>query len=96
MHCSDVLDHPTLRLNSLVLLAALYVLMDVVVRTDHISYGDASQPIFFLLIRKWLLRLDERKEHVRHWRPSILHLVTDPLGSQTSFISPTALERGVV
>ena len=79
---------------SLVLLAALYVLMDVVVRTDHISYGDASQPIFFLLIRKWLLRLDERKEHVRHWRPSILHLVTDPLGSQNLIHFTNSLKKG--
>ncbi|RNF18135.1 putative solute carrier family 12 member 9-like [Trypanosoma conorhini] len=64
----------------LFLLVAL-VLADVYIDPARVYWGDASQPLLFHIVRKFLLRLDERRAHVRHWRPSIIHVVTDPLCS---------------
>lgn len=59
----------------------LHVLCQFLVGTymdpSKITWGDASQPLTFFLVRKLLLQLDERKEHIRHWRPSLLHVITD-------------------
>ena len=81
---------------SLFLLAvfALLFLVDTHLDTSKVYWGDASQPVVFYLVRKWLLRLDERKEHVRHWRPSIIQIVGDPLCSLNLMHVANNLKKG--
>jgi hypothetical protein len=62
----------------LLLLLILLILIDSQIDAEKVTWGDPSQPILFYVVRKWLLKLNERKEHSRHWRPSLLHVVTDP------------------
>lgn len=59
-------------------------------------WGDVSHNVTYHFVRKYLLRLDERKGHVKYWRPQILLLANDPRKEWNLIIFCNSLKKGAL
>lgn len=76
------------------IIAMLVLFMVIHYSSPAKQWGEVTQSIIYHQVRKYLLRLDERKDNVKYWRPQILLFTNDPRHDWNQIVFCNSLKKG--